>query len=125
MSTDAPPPSPSDIQRQLTYLQAVVSSMPQGISVFDEGLRLRVWNQGFIDVLGLPNSAVYEGVPFSDLIRIPAAHGEYGPGDVESHVQRITGLARQFQPHRFERTRPNGATHLVQGEPLHIGDHHR
>ena len=123
MSTDAPPPSPSDIQRQLTYLQAVVSSMPQGISVFDEGLRLRVWNQGFIDVLGLPNSAVYEGVPFSDLIRIPAAHGEYGPGDVESHVQRITGLARQFQPHRFERTRPNGATHLVQGEPLHIGDH--
>ena len=58
MSTDAPPPSPSDIQRQLTYLQAVVSSMPQGISVFDEGLRLRVWNQGFIDVLGLPNSAV-------------------------------------------------------------------
>ena len=123
MSTDAPPPSPSDIQRQLTYLQAVVSSMPQGISVFDEGLRLRVWNQGFIDVLGLPNSAVYEGVPFSDLIRIPAARGEYGPGDVESHVQRITGLARQFQPHRFERTRPNGATHLVQGEPLHIGDH--
>ena len=68
---DSPPPSPSDIQRQLTYLQAVVSSMPQGISVFDEGLRLRVWNQGFIDVLGLPNSAVYEGVPFSDLIRIP------------------------------------------------------
>ena len=70
------------------------ASMPQGISVFDEGLRLRVWNQGFIDVLGLPNTAVYEGVPFSDLIRIPATRGEYGPGDVESHVQRITGIDR-------------------------------
>ncbi len=123
MSPDTPPLSPNDIQRQLTYLQAVVSSMPQGISVFDEELRLRVWNQGFLNVLSLPEEAVYEGVPFADLIRIPATRGEYGPGSVESHVQRITELARQFQPHCFERTRPSGATHLVQGEPLHIGDH--
>ncbi|MFN4324926.1 MAG: EAL domain-containing protein [Azonexus sp.] len=116
------PPSTIDIQRQLTYLQAVVSSMPQGISVFDEQLRLRVWNQGFLNVLELPDHAVYEGVPFADLIRIPATRGEYGPGSVEAHVQRITALARQFEPHCFERTRPNGKTHLVQGEPLTLGD---
>ena len=122
----SPPDSPlssNDIQRQLTYLQAVVSSMPQGISVFDEQLRLRVWNQGLLDVLELPNHAVYEGVPFADLIRIPATRGEYGPGSVEEHVQRITNLAHQFQPHCFERTRPNGKTHLVQGEPLTLGGH--
>ena len=115
-------PSSIDIQRQLTYLQAVVSSMPQGISVFDEQLRLRVWNQGFLNVLELPNHAVYEGVPFADLIRIPASRGEYGPGSIEAHVQRITALAHQFEPHCFERTRPNGKTHLVQGEPLTLGD---
>ena len=91
-------PSSIDIQRQLTYLQAVVSSMPQGISVFDEQLRLRVWNQGFLNVLELPNHAVYEGVPFADLIRIPASRGEYGPGSIEAHVQRITALAHQFEP---------------------------
>lgn len=115
-------PSSIDIQHQLTYLQAVVSSMPQGISVFDEQLRLRVWNQGFLNVLELPNHAVYEGVPFADLIRIPASRGEYGPGSIEAHVQRITALAHQFEPHCFERTRPNGKTHLVQGEPLTLGD---
>jgi len=123
MSSDASPASPNDIQRQLTYLQAIVSSMPQGISVFDEDLRLRVWNQGFLNVLNLPDEAVYEGVPFADLIRIPATRGEYGPGDIEMHVERMTALARKFEAHCFERTRPNGATHLVQGEPLHIGDH--
>ena len=110
-----------DIQRQLAYLQAVVSNMPQGISVFDEQLRLRVWNQGFLDVLSLPADTVYEGVPFSDLIRIPAGRGEYGPGDAETHVRRITELATKFEAHCFERTRPNGHTHLVQGEPLYIG----
>ena len=94
--------------------------MPQGISVFDEGLRLRVWNQGFIKVLSLPDEVVREGVHFSDLIRIPAQRGEYGPGDIEEHVSRITALAMKFEAHCFERTRPNGHTHLVQGEPLFI-----
>jgi len=97
-----------------------MSNMPLGISVFDENLRLRVWNQGFLDVLNLPSEAVYDGVHFSDLIRIPASRGEYGPGDVEEHVGRITGLAMKFEAHRFERTRPSGRTHLVQGEPLYI-----
>ena len=94
--------------------------MPQGISVFDEQLRLRVWNRGFIDVLGLPDDAVFEGAHFADLIRIPALRGEYGPGDVDNHVARITALAEKFETHCFERTRPNGHTHLVQGEPLFI-----
>ncbi len=94
--------------------------MPQGISVFDEQLRLRVWNQGFIEVAGLPPEIVVDGVSFADLIRVPAMRGEYGPGDPEDHIRRMSELAAQFQPHRFERTRPNGRTHLVQGEPLLI-----
>ncbi|WP_412478908.1 EAL domain-containing protein [Azonexus sp. IMCC34839] len=110
----------SESSRKLAYLKAVLANMPQGISVFDEHLRLRVWNQGFMDVLELPPDAVYEGVHFSDLIRIPAQRGEYGPGDPEEHVQRITGLALKFEAHCFERTRPNGKTNLVQGEPLYL-----
>ncbi len=119
-----PNPHPSTLateaRRKYAYLQAVMSNMPQGISVFDEDLRLRVWNQGFIEVLNLPADAVYDGVPFSDLIRIPAMRGEYGPGDVDEHVSRITALALKFEAHCFERTRPSGRTHLVQGEPLFI-----
>ncbi len=97
-----------------------MSNMPQGISVFDEDLRLRVWNTGFLDVLNLPTTAIYDGALFSDLIRIPATRGEYGPGDVDAHVKRITALALKFEAHRVERTRPNGRTHLIQGEPLFI-----
>lgn len=104
--------------RRHAYLQAVVASMPQGISVFDENLCLRVWNQGFLDVLQLPPASVHEGALFTDLIRIQATRGEYGPGDPEEHVRRIEELALKFEAHCFERTRPNGRTHLVQGEPL-------
>jgi PAS domain-containing protein len=111
-------PNTTEASRRYIYLQAVVASMPQGISVFDENLCLRVWNQGFLDVLQLPSANVYEGVPFSDLIRVTATRGEYGPGDPEEHVRRIKELALKFEAHCFERTRPNGRTHLVQGEPL-------
>jgi diguanylate cyclase (GGDEF)-like protein/PAS domain S-box-containing protein len=114
------PTADEESRLRFTYLQAVVSSMPQGISVFDEQLRLRVWNQGFIEVLDIPPAIVVDGVSFSDLIRIPAVRGEYGPGDPDEHVQRITDLAKGFNPHRFERTRPSGRTHLVHGEPLLI-----
>jgi len=119
-TTEASPPNAAEFGRRYAYLQAVLSHLPQGISVFDEHLRLRVWNQGFLDVLNLPASAVFDGVHFSELIRIPAERGEYGPGDVEEHIARITALALKFEAHRFERARPSGRTHLVQGEPLFI-----
>lgn len=107
-------------QRRFAYLHAVISSMAQGISVFDENLLLRVWNKGFIDVLGLPAGLVREGVHFSDLIRIPAERGEYGAGDVDAQVLHITNLALKFEAHSLERTRPSGRTHLTQGEPLYL-----
>ncbi|HSG23929.1 MAG TPA: PAS-domain containing protein, partial [Azonexus sp.] len=119
---NAPLSNTTESKRKYAYLQAVMSSMPQGISVFDEHLCLRVWNEGFLDVLNLPAAAVYDGVHFSELIRIPATRGEYGPGDIEEHVERMTALALKFEAHRMERTRPTGRTHLVQGEPLFIDE---
>ncbi|MFZ2971146.1 MAG: EAL domain-containing protein [Ferribacterium limneticum] len=109
------------MRRQLAYLQSVVSSMPQGISVFDEQLRLRVWNQGFIDALELPPDAVHEGIHFSDVIRIPVARGDYGQGDSEQLVERITARIGKFEAQRLEETRPNGRSYLIQNEPLFIG----
>lgn len=108
----------AEFKMRHAYLLAVLGSMPQGISVFDQNLRLRVWNSGFLEVLNLPADAVFDGVHFSELIRIPALRGEYGPGAPDEHVNRITALALKFEAHSFERTRPGGHTHLVQGEPL-------
>lgn len=107
-------------RRHFAYLQAMLDSMAQAVSVFDENLRLRWWNPELLQVLELPPEAVYDGVSFEELIRIPAGRGEYGPGDPEVHVARITTLARQFNAHTVERTRPNGRTHLVQGRPLMV-----
>jgi PAS domain S-box-containing protein len=107
-----------EYKRQSVFLNAVLANMPQGLSVFDEDLRLQVWNQGFLDVLNYESHSIYRGVPFLDLLNIMAQRGEYGEGDVQQQVDSRLALAMQFKAHQFERIRPNGHTHLVQGKPI-------
>ncbi len=108
------------LQRRTAYLQAILDQLPQGVSVFDENLRLMHWNSKLIEVLDLPEEAVYENVPFDDLIMYPAMRGEYGPGDPKEQVAARRELALQFKSHRFERTRPNGRSHLIEGQPMTV-----
>ncbi len=106
------------LQERTAYLEAIVRQLPMGLSVFDRDLKLKVWNAEFAQVLNLPEAQVRAGVDFGDLIRIPAERGEYGPGDVDALVSERRALALRFQPHRLERPRPNGRTHLIIGEPV-------
>ena len=108
------------VQEQALYLRSIVDHLPQGISVFDDQLRLKCWNGILLQVLDLPTDAVYAGVPFDDLLIYPARRGEYGPGDPAEQVAQRRAMALQFRPHRFERTRPNGRTHLVEGRPMEM-----
>lgn len=107
-----------ELLTRTTYLTEIIANIPQGISVFDADLRLKYWNDEFIRVLELPRDAVYRDVTFADLLRVPARRGDYGPGDPEAHVATRVALAREFKPHRFERTKPSGLTHLVNGSPM-------
>lgn len=108
------------LHRRSAYLQAVLDQLPQGVSVFDEHLRLKHWNDKLFEVLDLPREAIFENAQFEDLIRIPAERGEYGPGDVEEQVRQRRELAERFEPHRFVRARPNGRSHLVEGQPMMV-----
>ena len=113
----------SSLHQQATYLSSVLDHLPQGISVFDENLRLKCWNSTFLDVLDLPPESACADAPFENLLMYPARRGEYGPGDPEQQVAQRRAMALQFLPHRFERTRPNGRTHLIEGRPM-IRDAH-
>lgn len=111
-----------DTKLALVYLKAVLACLPQGICVFDENLRLRVWNPGFPEALDLPVDTVREDEHFSVLMSIPAGRGAFGPGDPEKHVERLAGLAASFQPHAYELQGVAGRTYLVHGEALIIDE---
>jgi light-regulated signal transduction histidine kinase (bacteriophytochrome) len=92
--------------------------MAEGISIADRDLRLAGWNRRFAELLDFPESLLHENTTFADIIRFNAQRGEYGPGDPEEQVRSRVELAAQFQPHRIERTRPDGTVLEIRGSPL-------
>jgi signal transduction histidine kinase len=99
-------------------LAATLENISQGITVVDGDLRLAAWNRRFFDLLDFPLEFGAAGKPFADFIRHNARRGEYGPGDPETQVAERVALARAFQPHRFERARPDGTVVEVCGNPM-------
>jgi PAS domain S-box-containing protein len=109
------------LQRALAVHEAVLSHVNQGISCFDAELKLQICNQRYLDLLNFPKELGRPGTPFEAFIRYNAERGEYGPGDVEEQVRVRVDAARKRQPHRFERTRPDGTTLEIIGNPLDDG----
>lgn len=111
----------ADREAVIGQLQALLTSLPLGVTAFDAELRLIFWNEPIYDILGLPRQAVYRYARFEDLIRYPAERGEYGPGDPQQLVRERMALARRFEAHRLERTNRDGRTLLVEGYPIRSG----
>ncbi len=105
---------------QAAYLSAVLDHLPQGISVFDQNLRLKHWNARLAEILELPAEALYPDAGIDDIIRVPPARGEYGGGDADRQVRRRRELVRRFEAHSFEDLRPDGKAHLVEGRPMFV-----
>lgn len=112
----------TQLNRNDALAAQLVNHLPQGLSLFDEQLRLLLWNQAFVDILEFPPEAIFRGARFEDLLGLLARRGDYGPGDPAQQVAERLALAREFKEHRFERTRPNGRTHLIEGRPLRYED---
>ncbi|WP_417667740.1 PAS-domain containing protein [Roseibium sp.] len=108
-------------QSQIDLLQAALDHVNQGFSVFDQNLRLLAWNRGLWEMLDFPQTLAKRGTHLEDFLRVNAERGEYGPGDIEGKIKRRLQRAKLFEPHYFERVRPNGQVIAVNGTPLPQG----
>ena len=109
------------LKAQLDLMQAALDHINQGFTVFDSDLRLVAWNSGLSDMLDMPEDIIRRGSHLEAFIRVNAERGEYGPGDIEGKIARRIERARLFEPHYFERVRPNGQIIAVSGTPLPQG----
>jgi len=69
-------------------LEAILANMRQGVSVFDNRGRLKLWNRQYVEIFGKPNDEVYESVSLIELIDAEKARGEF-EGDVHDHVMDL------------------------------------
>ncbi len=110
------------LEAENRMLHAVIDHFPGGILLYDEDLRLVICNEKQKELLEYPPALFEFGMPsLEQIFRFNALRGEYGPGDIEAHVQERMRLAALRQPHVFERTRPNGTVLQIRGVPLPAG----
>ena len=102
-------------------LKVILESIDQGISMFDGNLDVVAFNARFLDLLEFPEDLGKTAGKFQDFIRFNAERGEYGEGDIDKLVEERVELAKQFQPHRFERIRPDGTVMEIHGTPISGG----
>ena len=110
-----------ELAQKSTILEATMENMGQGISMFDADLKLMVHNRKYLELLDIPAERFKAGDNLEDLFRYKAECSEYGPGNVEKQVQERVELAKRFEPHAFERTRPDGTVIEIRGNPLPNG----
>lgn len=102
--------------RQL--LASTFENIDAGISVVDAEMNLVAWNTRYLELFNYPPGLVRAGQPVADLIRHNAQRGDFGPGDVEFHVEKRLGHLRRGLEHSFERLRNDGRVIKTVGGPM-------
>ena len=93
----------------------------QGISVIDRELKLVTSNAKFCELLEFPLRFGKPGTSMEEMFRFNANRGEYGEGDPEEQVRQRLELVRKFEPHTFDRTRPDGCLLYTSPSPRDRG----
>ncbi|MBT0960651.1 PAS-domain containing protein [Denitromonas iodatirespirans] len=111
-------PAPISDTRYREMVAAGLDHIDQGVTIFDQDLRLVTCNRSFLTLLDFPESLGAPGTPFEAFIRHNAERGEYGEGDVETQVAERVAAAQRFTSHDTRRQRPDGTLLKIQGFPL-------
>lgn len=118
MATRPTPPTRISDTRYREMVAAGLDHIDQGVTIFDQDLRLVTCNRSFLTLLDFPDALGAPGTPFEAFIRYNAERGEYGEGDVEQQVAERVAAAQSFASHATRRLRPNGTLLSIQGFPL-------
>ena len=107
-----------ELEKQASLLETTLDTISQGVVAFDDELRILAFNPRYKDLLCLPDDLVAPGTHISEYFRFNAERGEYGPGDVEDHINEHMVQVLTFEPVNGERERPDGTWIDIRGAPM-------
>jgi adenylate cyclase len=109
----------SELQRRGAVLRVTFDNMEHGVLMFDRELKLAAWNRQVMELLELPQAFLESEPGYDDYLHFLAERGEYGSGDAEAEMRRLTAnIARDY---RWERTRPDGTVLEIRHSGLPEG----
>lgn len=114
-----------DSRRQLAeksrFLEMVLATIAQGISVVDADLRLRLVNDRFLEMYGFTRDMGVSGTPMEDLMRWRISRDEGRVADVDERIAERLAPLRSTVEARSEEVRPDGRVIEVWHRPMRGG----
>jgi Na+/proline symporter/signal transduction histidine kinase/CheY-like chemotaxis protein len=90
------------LQQNRDILQHALDHARQGITVFDQDLRLICWNREYRNLFDITGDVLRMGMGLEELVRYNAERGIYGPGGTDFHIgTRLELLVNETEPVRL------------------------
>ncbi len=81
----------TELEKKELQLRTAINSIFAGFFMVDKDLNFQVFNEHFCDLYDFPKELGQKGMPFSNLLRMRAERGDYGPGDPEELLAQRLG----------------------------------
>ena len=106
------------LRQTLSYLQAVLDSLPFGVLVLDRDLKIIYWNTQVEALYRLPPGFIVAKKAMEDVERRVAESGAYGPGRADKIAAKRLAVLAKFQPYCIELTHAGASILQVRGTPV-------
>jgi PAS domain S-box-containing protein len=106
-------------ENSLTLLNAALSAIPEGFAIYDDEDRLRVFNQGYLDVYPDSVDAMKIGTRFEDILKYGLEQGQYEEAGF-TEESRASWLKERLRNH-FNPTAPL-VQHLKDGRYIRVDE---
>jgi diguanylate cyclase (GGDEF)-like protein len=106
-----------ELRSQNVKLDAALSSMFQGLAMFDSEERVVIANDRFAEMYGLTSDQVRPGTPLREIIQRRIAEGLYVGTTVDEVVQRMRERVARKKPSHMTATMGDGRTIAVSIQP--------
>ncbi len=109
------------LERNTRLLRTSLENIHQGLLLFDQDMRLTLFNDAYLRLLELAPEQVRTGMHYSDVVRTLLARGDYGDVDGEALLaERLAGAAEGRVHHSLHRA-PSGTLISVHRKPVPDG----
>ncbi len=111
----------TELRVQNERFDAALSNMSQALCMVDADQRLTVYNRRYLELFGLPSSAIVAGVAIRDVQHIIACNGRWPEELVKSIHEQQQMLVRDGLRATFSRAADDGRALAVSHEPMSNG----
>jgi diguanylate cyclase (GGDEF)-like protein/PAS domain S-box-containing protein len=109
--------SPGELRTALALHAIAVSGMAQGICVLDEDHRIVLFNQHFVEIIGVPRARVFLGASIRDLFGLSKNAAKNSNIASREMWREIEEMLACGDPFRLQRKIPNNGTIVFQFQP--------